>query len=50
MLGVVLSAFNPSTWEVWQADLWEFEANLVYKVSYRTAKTVTKRNPDLKNH
>ena len=28
-----------------QADLCEFEANLVYKVSFRTSRTVTQRNP-----
>ena len=28
-----------------QADLCEFEANLVYRASSRTAKAVTQRNP-----
>jgi hypothetical protein len=28
-----------------QADLCEFEANPVYKVSFRTSRTVTQRNP-----
>jgi hypothetical protein len=32
--GVVLHTFNPSAWEQRQADLCEFEANLVYKVSH----------------
>ena len=32
-----------------QADLCEFEVSLVYKASFRTAKTVTQRNPVSKN-
>ena len=32
-----------------QADLSEFKASLVYKVSSRTARTVTQRNPVSKN-
>ena len=28
-----------------QADLWEFKASLVYRVSSRTARAVTQRNP-----
>ena len=28
-----------------QVDLSEFETSLVYKVSYRTARAVTQRNP-----
>jgi hypothetical protein len=32
----VVHAFNPSTWE--------FEASLVYKVSFRTARVI-QRNP-----
>ena len=28
-----------------QADLCEFEANLVYRVSSRTARTLSQRNP-----
>ena len=36
--GVVARAFNPSTWVQTQADLCEFEASVVYIVSFRTAK------------
>ena len=32
-----------------QADLSEFEASLVYRVSSRTTRTVTERNPVSKN-
>ena len=32
-----------------QVDLSEFEASLVYKVSSRTARAATQRNPVLKN-
>ena len=32
-----------------QADLCEFKVNVVYKVSSVTARTVTQRNPVLKN-
>ena len=32
-----------------QADFCEFKASLVYKVSSRTARTVTQRNPVSKN-
>jgi hypothetical protein len=39
----VLHAFNPSTWEA-EAGRSEFEANLVYRVNYRTARA-TQRNP-----
>jgi hypothetical protein len=38
-LGVVVHAFNPSTWEA--------EASLVYRVCFRTARA-TQRNPVLK--
>ena len=31
-----------------QTDLCEFEASLVYRVSFRTARAVTQRNPVLK--
>ena len=41
-------AFNSGTWEA-EADLSEFEANLVYKVSSRTARIVAQRNPVLQN-
>jgi hypothetical protein len=40
--GVVVHAFNPST------RIAEFEASLVYKVSFRTARAI-QRNPVLKN-
>jgi hypothetical protein len=43
--GMVVHAFNPSTWE---AEAGEFEASLVYRVSSRTAKA-TQRNPVSKN-
>jgi hypothetical protein len=42
---VVVHAFNPSTWE---KEAGRFEASLVYRVSYRTARA-TQRNPVLKN-
>ena len=38
-------AFNTIPWE---ADICEFETSLVYRVSSRTARTVTQRNPVLK--
>jgi hypothetical protein len=43
-----MHAFNPRTRDAEAADLCEFEASLVYRVSSRTAK-VTQRNPVLKN-
>ena len=45
-LGVVAHAFNPSTWEA-EADQFEFEASLVYRVSSRKARAI-QRNPVLK--
>jgi hypothetical protein len=30
-------------------DLYEFKANLVHKVSFRTARAITQRNPVLEN-
>jgi hypothetical protein len=39
-------AFNPSTWEA-EADQFEFEASLVYRVSSRKARAI-QRNPVLK--
>ena len=39
----VLHTFNTSIWEE-EAGRSEFEAFLVYKVSYRTATTITQRN------
>jgi hypothetical protein len=46
---VVVHAFNPTTWEAEGRGrrISEFEANLVYRVSSRTARA-TQRNPDLK--
>jgi hypothetical protein len=44
---VVAHAFNASTWEA-EADISEFEASLVYRVSSRTARTA-QRNPVSKN-
>jgi hypothetical protein len=41
---VVAHAFNPSTWGGRGRWISEFEANLVYKVSSRTARA-TQRNP-----
>ena len=32
-------------WRQRQVDLHEFEVSLVYKASFRTARTVTQRNP-----
>jgi hypothetical protein len=36
--GVMIHTFNPSLGKQRQADLYEFEASLVYIVSFRTAK------------
>ena len=41
-LAVVAHTFNHSTWD---PDLYEFKVRLVYKVSSRTARNVTQRNP-----
>ena len=41
--------FNPALRRQTQADLSEFETSLVYQVSFRTARTVTQRNPVWKN-
>jgi hypothetical protein len=41
---VVVHAFNPSTWEAEAGGSFEFEANLVYKVSSRTARAI-QRDP-----
>ena len=43
---MVVHSFIPSTWEV-GADRCEFQASLSYKVSSRTARAVTQRNPVL---
>ena len=44
-----MHAFNPALGKQRQADLYELEASLVYKVSFRTARAVTQRNPASKN-
>jgi hypothetical protein len=36
---VKANAFNPSTKEAKQANFYEFEASLLYRVSSKTAKT-----------
>jgi hypothetical protein len=44
----VAHAFDPSTWmRQRQAHLCEFKVSLVYKVSFRTVRTITQRNPVL---
>jgi hypothetical protein len=43
---VVAHIFNPSTWEA-EAGRFEFEASLIYRVSFRTSRA-TQRNPVLK--
>ena len=45
---MVEHAFNPSTQEAETSGFLEFEASLVYKVSFRTARAI-QRNPVLKN-
>ena len=40
MQGVVVHAFNPRTQEGRGRQISEFKANLVYKVSFRTARAV----------
>jgi hypothetical protein len=45
---VVAYACNPSTWEAEAGGISEFEASLVYRVSFRTARTA-QRNPVLEN-
>ena len=44
MRGVVVHAFNPNTQEGRGRQISEFEASLVYKVSFWTARA-TQRNP-----
>ena len=41
---MVVHAFNPSSQEGRSRQISEFEASLVYKVSFRTARA-TQRNP-----
>ena len=36
--GMVAHTFSPSTWEAEQADLWEFEASLLYIARSRSAR------------
>jgi hypothetical protein len=45
---VVAHTFNPSTWEAEAGRYSEFKANLVYRVSSRTARAA-QRNPVSKN-
>ena len=45
---VVAHTFNPSTWEVEAGGSLEFEVSLIYKVSSRTVRTVTRRKSLLK--
>jgi hypothetical protein len=47
--GMVVHAFNPSTWEGRGRRISEFEASLVYNVSSRTARAI-QRNPVSKPH
>jgi hypothetical protein len=44
---VVAHAFNPSIWEAEAGLISEFEASLVYKMNFRTARAI-QRNPVLK--
>ena len=43
-LGMVAHAFNSVLMRLRQVDVCEFEASLVYKVSFRTARTIAYRN------
>ena len=43
-LSVVVHIFSPSTQRPRQVDLCEFEASLVYKQGFRTAKATQKKN------
>jgi hypothetical protein len=43
MLDVVVHAFNPSTREA-EAGRFEFKANLVYRVSSRTARAIQRNH------
>ena len=44
---VMVNVFNLSIWESESVDVCEFKASMVYKVSSRTARAVTQRNPVL---
>jgi hypothetical protein len=46
---VVATPLIPTLWRQRQAGLCEFKATLVYRKSSRTAKTVSWRNPGLRN-
>jgi hypothetical protein len=37
-LGMVVHAFRPRTWEGWGGNLCEFEASLVYIISFRLSR------------
>ena len=47
-LGVEAHTFNRALRRQKQADLCEFEASLIYRVSSRTARVVTQRNSALR--
>ena len=47
---VVVQAFNHSTQEAEASNRCEFEASLVYRVNYKTARAITQRNPISKNN
>ena len=40
-----MHAFNPALDRQRQADLYEQKASLVYRVSYRTGRAISQRNP-----
>jgi hypothetical protein len=42
--GVVVHAFNPSTWRGRGRRISEFKASLVYKVSSRTARAIQRNH------
>jgi len=46
---VGVHVFNPSILRQRQEDLCQFKASPIVKVSSKTARAVTKRNPVLKN-
>jgi hypothetical protein len=47
-VGVVVHAFNPSTWESEAGGFLSSKPSLIYKVSSKTARTI-QRNPVSKN-